>query len=369
MPYKVITGEKPRINEIQKYLNMLAEGQHLSVDDSGRVFQMIMAGGATPSQIAATLMGLRINGETVDEITGAAMVLRRKAKKIDIPEELQKNLIDTCGTGGDKKGSYNISTTVAIVLAACGLPVAKHGNRAVSSASGSADVLKALGVNIEISAPEDVIRCLSEAGICFLMAPNYHSAMKNVGPTRLELGMRTIFNVLGPLINPAAPKRQILGVYSKDLVEPLAHVLKNLGSEKAWVVHGLDGMDEISIAEKTFVAELKDGVVSTFQIDPKKYGLALEIEEEKDEEGNVIEQKDPLKGGDAIHNARKMKELLQGEESAYRNAVILNAAAGLVVGGATDDIKKGVEIASDAIDSGKALDTLKKLVAVSNLSL
>ncbi len=343
------------MSEIQKYLNIIAEGQHLSYTDTSRVFQIIMAGGATPAQISATLMGLRINGETIDEISGAVLALRAKSKKLNIPTELQANIIDTCGTGGDSKGTYNISTTVAIVLAACGVPVAKHGNKAISSKSGSADVLTALGVKIDIS-EELAIKSLNEANICFMMAPRYHSAMRHVAPIRLELGMRTIFNLLGPLINPASPKKQLIGVYSKEWVEPIAHVLKKLGSTNVWVVHGSDGMDEITTFGETYIAELKDGEVRSFTINPETLGI--EVPEEK-----------ALIGGDAIHNAQKLREILKGKEGAYRDIVTINAAAGLVVAGKCDNIKDGMSIISNMLDSGKARDTLEKLVEISNLDI
>lgn len=340
------------MSEIQKYLTEIAERKHLDLPDAGRVFQIIMAGGATPAQIAAVLMGLRVNGETVDEISGAALALRNKMKKLAIPEELQSRIIDTCGTGGDNKGTYNISTTVALVVASCGVPVAKHGNKAISSRSGSADVLTALGVNIEAS-EENTIASLVEAGICFMMAPRYHIAMRHVTPVRQELAIRTIFNILGPLVNPALPERQLLGVYAKHLVKPLAQVLDNLGSKKAWVVNGSDGMDEITLNGETYIAELKDGNVTTFTINPNELGLEPPVGDE-------------LIGGDAIHNARELKAVLNGKEGGYRNIVLLNAAAGLIIGGKAHNMKDGMALAAEAIDSGKAKATLEKLVEITN---
>lgn len=351
--YKIVTGQQAPKNELQEFINSIASGNHLSLQDSGRVFQIIMKGGATPAQIAAILIALRINKETVDEISGAAMALRTKAKKLELPDAIKDIAIDTCGTGGDGKGTYNISTTVAFVLAACGLPVAKHGNKAVSSNSGSADVLTALGVNVDIT-PEQTLECLNEAGICFMLAPLYHSAMRHVGTVRQELGVRTIFNLLGPVINPAMVNRQILGVYSKDLVEPMAKVLANLGATRAWVVHGLDGMDEISVMSETFVAELKDGEVKTFTIDPKTYGI-----EPPEDENELI-------GGDGVYNAQALKNILSGQEGAYRNAVIVNAAAGLIVGEKATDFRQAIAMAAEAIDSGKAKARLEKLVEISN---
>ncbi len=346
-------------NEIQKYLAEIAEGNHLSQADSGRMFQIIMNAGATPAQIAAALMGLRINGETVEEITGAAMALRQKMAKLPVSESMQSQIIDCCGTGGDKKGTYNISTAVAIVAAACGVPVAKHGNKAISSRSGSADVLKALGANIDTN-EEQTLECLKQAGICFMMAPHYHPAMKNVAPVRLELKMRTIFNILGPLINPAQPERQLLGVYSKEWVAPLANVLEKLGSKHAWVVHGADGMDEITIMDKTHVAELKDGKVSEFTINPEEYGI------------EIPEDENALSGSGAVNNAQAMKAVLHGplendRYRAYRDIILINAGAALVVGGEARDLHHGITLAANAIDNGRAKATLEKLVEISNL--
>jgi len=339
--------------EIQNYIDSITSKKHLNINDAGRAFQIIMSGGATPAQIAAILTGLKINGETTEEISGAAMALRNKAKKIHLPEHLQGRIIDTCGTGGDSKGTYNISTTVAIVVAACGVPVAKHGNKAISSRSGSSDVLTALGVNINID-EESVIRVLENANICFMMAPLYHAAMRHVAPVRQELGIRTIFNVLGPLINPACPNRQLMGVYSKDLVAPIAKVLHNLGTEKAWVVHGSDGMDEITVTSESYIAELKDGEVRTFTLTPEELGIERAEEEE-------------LIGGDAQHNAMELRNVLKGKECAYLDAVIVNSGAALVAAGAARDIKEGMTLAEQAIESGKAQETLEKLVEFSNL--
>ncbi len=246
---------------------LLADGKNLSHDMAVRAFQIIMNGGATPAQMGAFLMGLRMKGETVEEITAGATAMRVKAQHIKAPP----GAIDTCGTGGDARGTYNISTAVAFVLAACGVPVAKHGNRSVSSQSGSADVLKVLGVKVDAEIPV-LERCLAECGICFLMAPKFHPAMRHVAPVRQELAMRTVFNLLGPLSNPAAPSYQLLGVYDAAWVEPLAHVLKELGTKAAWVVHGSDGLDELTLSGASTVAELKDGAVRCFEVTPEEAG-------------------------------------------------------------------------------------------------
>jgi anthranilate phosphoribosyltransferase len=355
-----------KMNGIKKYIEKVVNYENLSEDEAERVFQIIMNGGATPAEIAAFLVGLRMKGEVIDEIAGAAIVMRAKAEKINAP----KNTLDTCGTGGKtlkfkqqiepltsdagKTGTLNISTAVAFVVAACGVPVAKHGNRAASSLSGSADVLKELGVNVEAD-KKIMERSLKEAGICFMMAPKFHTAMRHVAPIRKELGIRTIFNVLGPLSNPAGAKYQLLGVYSKKLVEPVAHVLHRLGVERAWVVHGSDGMDELTTTGKSFVAELRDGVVTTFNINPKDFGIKkVKI--------------DDLKGGNPNVNAQYMKIMLQGKgNQAYRDIVLLNAAASLVVAGKVTDLKDGLKMAAEAIDSGKANEVLLKLVEISNL--
>jgi anthranilate phosphoribosyltransferase len=330
------------------FLSLLADGKNLPRDMAVRAFQIIMNGGATPAQMGAFLMGLRVKGESVDELTGGAIAMRAKAKAIKVPP----GTIDTCGTGGDARGTFNISTAVAFVLAATGVPVAKHGNRSVSSQSGSADVLAMLGVKIDAE-PAVLERCLAEAGICFLMAPKFHPAMRHVAPVRQELGLRTIFNLLGPLSNPAAPDYQLLGVYDDAWVEPMAHVLKELGAKAAWVVHGSDGMDELTLSGVSTVAELKNGVVRRFEITPEEAGLKRAPLED-------------LKGQTPDFNAKAMTMALSGAENAYRNAVIYNAAAGLVIAGIATDVKAGVALAKDAIDSGRAHSILMKLVEVSN---
>jgi len=297
--------------------------------------------------MGAFLMALRVRGETVDEITGAARIMRAKALAVDAPP----GTIDTCGTGGDSQGTYNISTGAALVVAACGVPVAKHGNRALSSRSGAADVLNALGVRIDVP-PDHISRCISQAGIGFMFAPAHHPAMRHVGPTRVELGTRTIFNLLGPLSNPADVKRQMLGVFSKQWVEPLAHVLRNLGSERAFVVHGSDGLDEITTSGSTAVASLENGEVRTFEITPEDVGLARAKPE-------------ALRGGDAEQNAKALLGVLKGERGAFRDVAVLNAAAALVVAGKAGDLKEGVAQAQRSIDTGEAEGALERLIVVS----
>jgi len=333
---------------MQNILALLAEGKNLPQDIAVRAFQVIMNGGATPAQMAAFLMGLRIKGETIEEITAGAVAMRVKAQHFTAPS----GAIDTCGTGGDAQGTYNISTAVAFVLAACGVPVAKHGNRSVSSLSGSADVLNMLGVKVDAEASV-LERCLTQCGICFLLAPRFHPAMRHVAPVRQELGIRTVFNLLGPLSNPAGPSYQLLGVYSAALVEPLAHVLKALGTQAAWVVHGSDGLDELSLSGPSVVAEMKYGAVHRFEVTPEEAGLPRAPLES-------------IKGQGPQYNANAMIDALSGTESAYRNAVVYNAAAGLVIAGKTPDLRAGVALAKEAIDSGRAHSVLKKLIEVSN---
>jgi anthranilate phosphoribosyltransferase len=304
-----------------------------------------MSGDATPAQMGAFLMALRLRGETVEEITGAARTMRAKAAPIRAPA----GAIDTVGTGGDGVGTFNISTAAALVVAGCGVPVAKHGNRAFSSKSGAADILAALGVNIDADAAI-VERAMIEAGIGFLMAPRYHSAMRHVGPTRVELGTRTIFNLLGPLSNPAGAKRQLVGVFAPNWVRPVAEVLGKLGSERAWVVHG-EGLDELTTTGTTLVAELKDGKVSTFEVTPEDAGLPRA-------------RLDDIKGGDPAANAAHMTLLLEGQRGPLRDIVLLNSAAALIVAGRARDLRQGVDQAADAIDAGKARRVLEKLVAI-----
>jgi anthranilate phosphoribosyltransferase len=292
-------------------------------------------------------MGLRVRGETVDEITGAVQALREKALRMSAPP----NAIDIVGTGGDASGTFNISTGAALVVAACGVPVAKHGNRALSSRCGAADVLAALGVNID--AEIDVLeRALSEAGIAFLMAPRHHSAMRHVAGPRVELGIRTIFNLLGPLSNPAGVLRQFSGAFAREWIVPMAEVLGNLGSERAWIVHGADGLDEMTTTGPSFVAELLEGKVRTFEVTPEDAGLP------RASPGDI-------RGGDAETNAAAMRAMLGGERGPFRDIVLLNAAGALLVAGRAKDLADGVAIAAAALESGRALATLAKLVEVS----
>jgi anthranilate phosphoribosyltransferase len=332
--------------DFKSLIAYVADGKPLSQAAAEQAFEIIMSGDATPSQMGAFLMALRVRGETVDEIAGAAKVMRAKALSVKAP----KGAIDTCGTGGDARGTYNISTGAAIVVAACGVPVAKHGNRALSSKSGSADVLAALGVNIDADMSL-VEKSLNEVGIGFLMAPRHHAAMRHVGPTRVELGTRTIFNLLGPLSNPAGTTRQLIGVFQRQWTEPMAKVLAQLGSERAWVVHGSDGLDEITTTGTSYVSELKDGKVTSFEVTPEDAGIA---------------RADPaqLKGGDPATNAAAIADMLGGTEGPYRDIVLLNASAALVVAGKADDLKSGAALAADAIASGKARETLKRMIAI-----
>jgi anthranilate phosphoribosyltransferase len=335
-------------SDLKPTIGRVATGQPLTAAEAEQAFDIIMSGKATPAQIGGFLMALRVRGETVDEITGAARAMRAKMLVVEAPA----GTIDTCGTGGDGAGTYNVSTAVALVLAACGVPVAKHGNRALSSQSGAADVLAALGVNIDADM-RLVAKALAQAGICFLMAPRHHSAMRHVGPTRVELGTRTIFNLLGPLSNPAKVRRQVIGVFAPDWVEPLAQVLGDLGHEHAWVVHGADGLDELSTTGASRVAELKDGKVRCFEIAPADAGLPS---------GKLAD----LRGGDAATNAAALTALLAGDAGAYRDIVLLNSAAALIVAERAGDLMEGVRMAAEAIDSGRAKDTLARLVAITN---
>ena len=335
------------MSDLKPLIAKAADGKALTRKEAETAFSVMMSGEATPSQIAGLLMALRVRGETVDEITGAVSVMRDKMLRVEAPA----NAIDIVGTGGDATGSYNISTCAAFVAAGCGLKVAKHGNRALSSKSGAADVLMALGVNLELT-PEMISQCISEAGVGFMFAPAHHASMKYVGPSRVELGTRTIFNLLGPLSNPAGAKRQVTGVFSKAWVEPLAHVLKNLGSEACWICHGEGGFDEIVPTGSTFVAELRDGKVSTFEITPEQLGLGRS-------------KPDDLKGADAAHNAEALRAVLAGQPSAFADAAVMTTAAALKVAGKEPDLKKGVAQARAAIASGMAQKALDRLVAVS----
>lgn len=333
---------------MKEVLGRVALGHPLSEAQAEEVFEVIMSGDATPAQIGGLLMALRVRGETVEEITGAARIMRAKALKIAAPADS----IDTCGTGGDGSGTFNISTAAAFVAAGCGVTVAKHGNRALSSKSGSADVLSALGVKVDCDMAL-VEESIAVNRLGFMMAPRHHNAMRHVAGPRTELGTRTIFNLLGPLSNPAGTKRQIIGVFSRQWVEPLARVLNRLGAERAWVVHGSDGLDELTTTGPSLVAELKDGAVRTFEVAPEEAGL-------------VRSRPEDLKGGDAACNAAALKALLLGERSAYRDIVVLNAAAALVVADKASSLAEAASLAARAIDQGQALAVLERMVAITN---
>jgi len=333
---------------IKEAINMLINNISLSEPETAECMQEIMEGKATDAQIGAFLAALRIKGETVEEITGAARIMRQKATAIQAPEKV----LDTCGTGGDMAHTFNISTTTAFVVAGAGVPVAKHGNRSVSSRSGSADVLEALGIRIDLT-PEKVEKCLFETGFGFLFAPLFHPAMKYaIGPRR-EMGIRTIFNILGPITNPAGAKRQVLGVFTGKLTEILARVLGNLGAIDAMVVHGDDGLDEVSISEATKVSRFKNDQVDNFHIEPKDFGIWR----------NSIDQ---IRGGSKDENAAITLSILRGEKGPKRDIVLMNAALALVVAEQSDDFRTAFGIAADAIDSGRALKKVEEVKRVSN---
>ena len=335
-------------NRMKALLARVASGEPLDLAEARDAFEIMMSGDATPAQVGGFLMGLRVRGETVDELTGGAQALRERMVKVHAPDDA----IDTCGTGGDASGTYNVSTAAALVVAACGVPVAKHGNRALSSRAGSADILTALGVNIEADV-RLVERAIRGAGIGFMMAPRHHGAMRHVAGARVELGTRTIFNLLGPLANPAGARRQLMGVFAREWVEPIAHVLGQLGAERAWVVHGADGLDELSTTGPSHVAELHGGRVRTFEVSPEQAGLPRA-------------RHDDLKGGDATTNADALRALLDGVRGPYRDIVVLNAAAALIVAGRVDELEPGVARATEAIDSGAAKEVLRGLIAITN---
>jgi anthranilate phosphoribosyltransferase len=336
------------MDDLKSIIAKVATGATLSRDEAAAAFDRMMSGEATPSQLGGLLMALRVRGETIEEITGAVSAMRAKMLRVSAPADA----IDVVGTGGDGSGSVNVSTCAAFIVAGAGVPVAKHGNRALSSRSGAADVLSALGVRIDIS-PQQVSRCVTEAGIGFMFAPAHHPAMKNVNPTRVELATRTIFNLLGPLSNPAGVTRQMVGVFSKQWVLPLAQVLKNLGSQSIWVVHGSDGLDEITLTGPTFVAALEKGEIRSFEVSPEDVGLKRVAGE-------------ALKGGDADANARALRSVLEGLASPYRDVALFNAAAALVVAGRAKDLKEGMALGRRSIDDGAAAERLKRLVEVSN---
>ena len=341
-----MTGD---IEDFRTLLGKVADGKSLSEAESERAFDIMMSGDATPSQMGAFLMALRVRGETVGEITGAVRVMRAKAISITAP----KGAMDVVGTGGDASGTYNVSTAAALVVAGCGVPVAKHGNRAASSKSGSADVLSALGVDIEADF-EKVEQAIREANIGFLMAQRHHGAMRNVGPTRVELGTRTIFNILGPLSSPAGVKRLLVGCFSRHWIEPMAEVLGKLGAERVWVMHGSDGLDELTTTGVSYVAEYRDGAISALEVTPDDAGIAEARPED-------------LKGGTPDENAAALRALLDGAHGAYRDIVVYNAAAALVVAGKASDLREGAQQAAAAIDTGKARAALDKLISIAGL--
>ncbi|WP_136513409.1 anthranilate phosphoribosyltransferase [Geomonas edaphica] len=348
---------------IRKAIARVVEREDLSEAEMIEVMDQIMSGGATPAQIASFITALRMKGETVDEITGAARVMRDRAMPIRVGKSVlgidrddinldRETILDTCGTGGSGTNSFNISTTVAFIVSACGVKVAKHGNRAVSSSCGSADVLEALGVNLNVT-PETVERSIAEIGIGFLYAPALHGAMKHaIGPRR-EIGVRTIFNILGPLTNPAAADCQVLGVYREDLVEKLAHVLKKLGCRRGYVVHGCDGMDEVTLTGESTIGEVGPDGVRVYKITPEQFGL---------DRAPLTE----LHGGDAQGNAVIVRDILSGKDGAKRRIVLLNAAYALLAAGKVQDVAEGIRLATETIDSGSGLKQLERLVALTN---
>lgn len=331
---------------LQQSLAAILERKDLTRDEARQAMECILAGECTPAQIAGFAVALRMKGERPAEIAGMAEAMRARVPPI---LTTRRQLLDTCGTGGDNSGTFNISTTVAIVAASCGVAIAKHGNRAMSSRAGSADVLEHLGVSIELT-PEDAARAIDEVGLAFLFAPNYHVSLRHAAGPRRELGVRTVFNLLGPLTNPAGARRQLLGVYMDPLVRLVAEVLRNLGSERAWIVHSRDGLDEISVFAPTHVAELRSGGVEEFEIDPQRLGLAHE-----DRAG--------VAGGSAAENAARIRAVLGGQPGAARDVVVLNAAAALVVAETAASLEEGVSQAQRALDSGAAASKLRELAA------
>ena len=320
------------------------QGEALSFDLARASMEQMLSGDATPAQIGALAVALRMKGETPEEIAGMAQALRNHVAPI---VTRRRPLLDTCGTGGDNAGTFNISTSVAIVVASCGVAVAKHGNRAVSSRTGSADVLESLGVRIDLT-PLSAARSLDVLGITFLFAPHYHTALRHASGPRREIGVRTVFNILGPLANPAGATRQLLGVYADELVRPVAEVLRRLGSERAWVVYGRDGLDELSLFGRSHVAALEDGRIREFEVDPAELGLPAG-------------DRDGIAGGDATANAAVIRDIFAGTRGAARDIVVLNASAALVVAGVAPDLAAGITLANDALDAGRARAKLQEL--------
>jgi len=333
---------------IKEAIKQLVNKENLEYETAERVMDEIMSGKASDIQKSAYLAAMSLKGETIEEITASVEGMRKHC--ISFP--LEMNTLEIVGTGGDGSDSFNISTTSSFVISAAGVPVAKHGNRAASSKCGAADVLEALGININV-APEKSAAILKEIGICFLFAQRYHTAMKHVAPVRKELGIRTMFNILGPLSNPAKPKMQLMGVYDKKLTEPLAKVLLNLGVNKAMVVYGNDGLDEISMSDATTVCEIKDGKIISYEMAPENFGLKRC-------------RKNDLIGGTPLENAEITKRLLQGERNAKRDAVVLNSAAALYIAGKAASIREGIDLAEQAIDTGTAIKQLDRFIELSN---
>ncbi len=338
------------MSEFKAVLATLAEGQKLSREAAREAVSLILQGEATPAQLGAFLMALRQRGETPEELIGAAQAMRAAMIRVEAPADA----MDIVGTGGDGANTYNISTLTAIVVAACGVTVAKHGGKAASSRSGASDVLGELGVKVGLDSAA-AAASLHEAGICFMAAPTHHPALRFAGPVRSELGFRTIFNLLGPMCNPAGVTRQILGVYAREWLEPMALALRELGSRNVWLLHGSDGLDEATTTGKTFVVALEDGALRSFEISPEDAGLPRAAPE-------------ALKGGDPAHNAGALREVLGGVRNAYRDIAVFNAAIALIVAGKARDLHKGAVLAAVALDSGAAREKLEQLARVSNVS-
>jgi anthranilate phosphoribosyltransferase len=335
-------------SQLRNLIQKVSAGTTLEEGEIRLALELMTAGEATPAQMGAFLMALRVRGETVEEITGAAQMMRSRMNRVPVPEDA----VDIVGTGGDSHGTYNVSTCAALIAAGAGIKIAKHGNRRVSSMSGASDVLSVLGVKLDVP-PEVISRCVSEAGVGFMWAPMHHPAMKHWAPVRAELGIRTIFNLLGPICNPAGVKRQIVGVFSWQWVEPIAHVLNKLGCEHVWVVHGHDGLDELTTTGATDVAEVKDGHVTVFEVTPADAGLQPA-------------KLSDLKGGDEKHNAEAIRDVLAGKKTPLRDIAVLNAAAALIVADKAANLTDGAALAAHSIESGAAQRALDKLIAISN---
>jgi anthranilate phosphoribosyltransferase len=335
-------------SQLRNLIQKVSAGTTLEEGEIRLALELMTAGEATPAQMGAFLMALRVRGETVEEITGAAQMMRSRMNRVPVPEDA----VDIVGTGGDSHGTYNVSTCAALIAAGAGIKIAKHGNRRVSSMSGASDVLSVLGVKLDVP-PEVISRCVSEAGVGFMWAPMHHPAMKHWAPVRAELGIRTIFNLLGPICNPAGVKRQIVGVFSWQWVEPIAYVLNKLGCEHVWVVHGHDGLDELTTTGATDVAEVKDGHVTVFEVTPADAGLQPA-------------KLSDLKGGDEKHNAEAIRDVLAGKKTPLRDIAVLNAAAALIVADKAANLTDGAALAAHSIESGAAQRALDKLIAISN---